>query len=284
MVIETLEKKYTVIRNLYSDRQMDRYVCKDGADGKNYAVTRIKEKESIVKIMDFLMQQMENHDFTDLAACFFKEEDLYIVMRYSEGMTLAEKLDVQECVLEERMEMMRKILDRLMLLRMPDFFMKDCLKAKTIIVSSGMDMEFQYGLQGIENYYAVQFQEVCDRLIELLQLLFKEELQKKTLPEIEKFIKDLKKGEYTDVLSVYSAYDKLHKEIGQMGSDELKLPRTWEFRAWGRVIRAWPVIKRVAALVALLAAIGFFIYTVHDSMLQGGEQKVFEYIGTLTIK
>ena len=284
MVIETLDKKYEVIRYLDSDKHMERYVCRDTEFAEDYFMIRIKEKKWIVSVMDFLMRQLENRDFTDLAACFFAEEHLFIAMRYVEGVTLAEKLSYEDCSLQERLEIGKAILDRLLLQHMPDYFMDDCLNDKQILLSPGMNVSFMYRMDGITDYEKTRFGDVEGRIAKLLELLFAEEIGKKTLPQMEAFIKALKKHAYQDLMSVYEVYDELYKAIPEMDPEELAMPKTRAFRAWERTKKIFRPIKKVVAALLILASIGFLIWSAYDASQTGKPKKIFENIGTLEIR
>lgn len=284
MIIETLETKYEVIRYLYSDRHIERYICRveDGDD--TFTCIRIKEKKWIVSVMEFLMGQLENRDFTDLSACFVNEEHLYIMMRYTEGILLEEKLSYEETELEERLELAKAILDRLLLQNMPDYFMNDCLQLSRIHVSPGMSIGFEYELAGITDYEKTRFADVESRVAKIMELLFADELSKKTLPAMEKYIKSLKKNGYRDLMEMYTVYDELYKAILAMDESELVTPRTGRFRAWERFKKIMRPVKKIVAVLLILGSIGFLIWTAYTSSQDGNSSKVFEYIGSVEIK
>ena len=284
MIIETLETKYEVIRYLYSDRHMDRYVCRDVAGDETYTCIRIKEKKWIASVMEFLMGQLDNEDFSDLAACFFSEEHLYIMMRYAEGVPLEDKLAYEENSIEERLEIGRSLLDRLILQNMPDYFMCDCLDISQILVSPGMSIGFLYELKDLVEYAKADFSDVQSRLSRIMEKLFSEELGKKTLPVMEQFIKTLKKAGYGDLISLYTEYDEILKMILEMDPNELLIPKTKAFRVWERIKKIFRPFKTVIAVLLILASVGFLIWSAYESSRTGDQAKVFEYIGSVTIK
>ena len=284
MVIETLDKKYEVIRYLYSDKHRERYVCREKTSEETFTMIRIKEKKWIVKVMDFLMRQLENEDFTDLADCFFSEEHLFIALRYAEGMSLKDKIAYEDSPLEERLDLGRSILDRLLIQNMPDYFMNDCLTGESILIGSGMSIAFVYELEGLGDYQKTRFSDVELKIADIMEALFADELSKKTLSVMERFIKSLKKHAYEDLMTLYTVYDELVKEILTMDPEELAVPKTKAFRAWERFLKILRPVKKVVAVLLILASIGFLVWSAYNNMQTGKPAKVFDYIGTMEIK
>ncbi|MBO4395703.1 MAG: hypothetical protein J5819_05095 [Eubacterium sp.] len=284
MVFETLEKSYTVLRNLRTDESSEQYVCRDEENGREYVLTRFRDKDFIVKTLAFLTDQVNNRDFTDMVSCFFCEDCLFVVMRYSQGITMSEQFSTEALPLKERMMIGRRILDQLLLQHMPNYFMREVLNEETICVTKTMEARFLYGLNNLESYKDVKFNAVTERIAALMKRVFEKEIHKKTVKPAEEFIRRLEDGEFTDIMSVYRAYDDLMKLIGGFSPKDLEVPKTWIFRAWDKFKRTWPVIRRVLATALLIGSIVFLILTISNNGDQGEEQKVFKTIGTLDIK
>ena len=165
MMIQSLEKKYIVIKYSFSDSNVERYICQEETGGEKYTIVRVKNRQWIAKAVEFLMHQRENSHFTDFTSCFFSDECLYVVMRYAEGISLEEKLQNEVSSLEERLAVGKGILERILILNMPDYFLKDCLKAESIILSASLEVSFQYELLNIADYERVQFWQVQSCLL-----------------------------------------------------------------------------------------------------------------------
>ena len=284
MIIQTLEKKYTVIKYIFSDRDAERYICKEESGKEKYTVVCVKNRMWIRKAMKFLVQQMESRYFTDFVSCFFSEECLYVVMKYAEGISLKAKLERESCSLRERMAVGKNILERLMILNMPDYFLQDCLKPETVILSSALEVNFQYELSKIGDYDKAGFSQVQNCLGKLFAGIFVGELGKNMLPPIRGFCDLLGEGKYQDILEVYTEYGKVCKAVNELPPQELTLPKTWGFRVWERIRRCFVPLKKICAVILMLLAVAFLIYSVHTSMEEGSEKKVFDLIGTLEIK
>lgn len=284
MMIQTLGRKYNVIRYVYSDSNTERYICMEEEEGTNYTVIRIKNRMWIMRTMEFLMRQMENHAFTDFVSCFASGEYMHVVMKYAEGIPLKGKLQDENCPLEERMAIGKAILDKIMLLNMPDYFLQDCLKQESIIVSPALEINFRYCLSDINQYGRVQFRDVQICLRRLFEALFGWEMDRRVLAPASRFCSLLKRGEYQDILAVYADYGAICREIGDIPAVELATPRTRGFLAWERIKRCFAPVKKILFLLVMLCAVFFLVYSVYESMQEGGRKELFEYIGTLEIK
>lgn len=284
MVIQTMEKEYTVINYVYADDDMERYICREEAGSKRYAVTCIKNRMWIRKTTKFLMQQMENRYFTDYVSCFFSKECLYVVMEHGEGISLKEKLGKGDCSLRERMEIGKKLLEKIMILNMPEYFLQDCIRAETVMLSSALEVNFQYGLSQISDYDRFHFLAVQNRLGSLFEILFSGGRKKDILPPASGFCNSLREGRYQDILEIYAAYGSMCRALQELPPEEIILTKTWSFRIWDGIKKYFAPLRKLCAIAVMLLAIIFLIYSVRESMQEDGETKLFQAIGTLEIK
>lgn len=284
MIIQSLEKEYTVINYVFSDDNVERYICKEDTGSRKYIVLRIKNRMWIRKTTKFLMQQMENQYFTDFVSCFFSEESLYVVMNDAQGISLEKKLEDEKCCLQERIQIGRNILERIMILSMPEYFLQDCLKPEAIILSPALEVNFRYELSEISEYDNFHFLLVQNKLGDLFEILFSEELKKGVLPPGKRFCNSLKKGKYQNIIEIYAAYESMTKAVQDLPPETLILPKTWSFRIWDRVRKYFRPLRKIGALLLMLLAIVFLLYSIQKSMQEEGEVQVFQSIGTLEIK
>ena len=284
MMIQTIGKKYMVTQYSYADSHFMRYKCREEGKKEMYSMTCIKDKTWIRRVTKFLMDQMENPNFTDYVSCFFSEECLYVLMKYRAGISLRETLLKAHCGLEGRMAIGKNILEKILLLKMPDYFLQDCLWADRIILSTALEVEFQYELANLPEYESYDFCHVQARLAGIFEELFMPEIQKRVLPDASRFCDALYGGEYADMLEVYQAYQELCRNINEIPPEELKIPRTPSFQIWEKIRRQFGTLKKVCALFLLIAALAFLVYTVSQSGQSGGEKRIFTSIGTLKIQ
>lgn len=284
MMIQTLDKNYEVLQYEYSDSNMERYICQEEKSGIRCTIIRLKNKLWIVKVMEFLMLQLENHHFTDFISCFAGEEYLHIAMAYAEGISLMDKLQNEECPLEERLITGKNILQKIMLQDMPDYFLKECLAEENVILTPDLEVGFRYSLSGITGYDKVQYVHVLKKLRRLFEILFSRELKQKMIPPLNQFYHSLGAGKYKDILEIYKAYIDMQKAVQGMPAEDIVMPKTWGFSLWDKIKKVFAPLKKILAVLLMLCAILFLINTVRRQMQEDGEKRIFEYIGTLEIQ
>lgn len=284
MLIQTLGKEYTIIKYIYSDDRMERYLCREEGTGEKSTVVRIKDREWITENMEFFMQQMDNTHFTDFEACFVSEGCLHIIMRHTDGVTLREKLDNEQCTVDERLAVGRALLDKIMVQSMPGYFLLDCLKVTNIIVMAGLDVGFEYEMSGGIRKGEVPFSKVQNKLSKIFEQLFAHELRYKTAAPLCRFYQKLRHEKYEELLDIYTAYDNMCKEMRKTPPENLVIPQTLPFRVWGRMSKGIVYVKRMLAILLFIAALCFLAYAVRKSGEDGSAKRIFEQIGTLQIK
>jgi len=263
---------------------MERFICKEESDGKRYTVIRIKDRAWITKTMGFLVREMENKSFTDLNYCFAEEEYFHVVLSYTEGMSLQEKLQNEACSLEERLAVGRHLLERIMLQAMPDYFLQECLTPEHIVVLPDLDVAFTYELNNIFQYDSYGFGQVCHQLLQVMEALFGSEMKKKMLPPLNRFRDTLRRAEWKNTMEIFREYNEMCQKVLSMAPEEMEMPKTWIFRVWERLRKYIRPLKKVLALVLVLLAVCYLIHTVQESVKVSAEKKVFDSIGTLEIR
>lgn len=284
MIIQTLGKSYTVVKYCYSDSNMERFLCREENKNERYTVICIKNKLWITHTMEYLMKQSANVYFEDFVTCFTGDECFYVVMKYADGIILEEKLANESCSRQERFAIGKAILERIMILKTPDYFLQDCLTPDTIVLANGTEAAFHYTLQKLNDYEHFHFSDVQKRLYQIFIILFQEELKRKTMPFAAEFCSRLKSAGYKDILEIYTEYTKMLEQAEGMQEEEFVVPKTFVFRLWERVKKCIPAFKRICAVLLMIAAVAFLIYSFQQSMQEGGEKKVFDSIGTLEIR
>ncbi len=284
MVIKTLDKTYTVIRELLGQFSIDRYVCREDETEELATLVCIRDKDVIRQTVDFLMQQQKNHKFADLKECFFFEGSLYSAFAFKEGRAVSDVLMDSECSLEQRLKMTRSVLEKLMLLAMPDYFMWDALDRTHVFFTDGLEVFFQFGFWKIQEYGRFDFKMVQSHFAVLFELIFSEELVRQSIPLLADFLQDTRQAVFADLPELFTAYDRMEKDVLAEPEEERMMPKTWPFRLWDRIKGYIPTVKKAAMAVLLLAAVLFLIWSFRESMNQGGQKVQFEQIGTVDIK
>lgn len=282
MVIETYDKTYEVVQQHTSNAKKEIYVCRDKEDNQLYTIICIKDKKITNKIIKFISEQKNNKKFTDLVDNFVYKGKLHIVFTYHEGTALEKHLK-QKCTLEERMEIGKKLLEKLVLYQLPFYFQCQCLKLENIYHTDALDIRFQYTLDDIEEYHSYTGQTVQAYLYQILSILFDKELKNNVIEPMQKFLKIVQIGEEEDCLRTYSFYCDVCEKVKKIPKEEMQTPKNWLFCFWERIKNFKKVIKRSIMVVIFICVLGYMIYNIYMSFQTKGYEKHFETIGTVKI-
>ena len=285
MVIQTLEKSYVVVKRCGAEDGGERFICRDGETGGLVTLLRLKDRQVIAGVMEYVSAEVPDRIFTDFKGCFVNGAYFCVTMEYHEGMTLGQRLERENSTLGERLEVLLKLLEKAVLLKLPWYFFCDALDLEQVVVSSSLEVEFNYRLRDLSRCGACGRDQAYGRLAGVMKLLFKREFSRQVVPELEEFCRELENDpdRYESCLELYRRYREISEGIAALPPDELKRPRTWPFRLWERVKRGARSAKKLAALLLLTAAVVYLIFTVKQAGLPGESRKVFRYIGTLEI-
>ena len=285
MVIQTLEKSYVVVKRCGTEDGAERFICRDGERGGLVTLLRVKDRQVIASVMEYVPSEVPDKIFTDFKGCFVDGAYFCMAMEYHEGMTLGQRLEREHSALEERLEVMHKLLEKAVLLKLPWYFFWDALDPDQVVVSSSLEVEFNYRLRELGHLSVCGRDQAYGRLAGLMRRLFQREFSRQVVPELEEFCRELESASdrYENCLEVYRRYREISEGIAALPPEELKSPRTRPFRLWERVKRGAAGARKLAALLLLTAAVVYLIFTVRQVGLPRERQKVFRYIGTLEI-
>ena len=170
MVIETIDKTYDVIGFAKSDEAIKRYICKDISDNREYKLICVCTRELIEMLMPFFLTHEAEGKFRDYHGCFVDNGNLYLVFSYHEGQSIKDRLEKSSCTLEERIGLFGKLLEKLMLLAMPDGVAADVLKSDRILASDADEIEFSYELS---NPASVVKNDKTDKILVIITFILK---------------------------------------------------------------------------------------------------------------
>lgn len=283
MVIQTAKKQYPVIGYLEQDGQRDVFLCENIDRQSRCLLVRIKDQRLISAAVEFLYEQAANQAFTDFQDCFVNGEALALVFACPKGQELEEKLKGEYSSLNERLEIVKKTLERLILLDMPCFFACRSLEASNLFVTRSLDISFRYDLEGIENNRAYSMKDVQACFKETAKLVFKEELKKEVIPPMEVFLELLSQKEYSGYLELYRSFLFTEEQVLALSKQELEIPKTWLFRLWDRIKKWLKSLKRILVVGVLLAGLLYMLWTLDRLSKPAASAKVVNQIGTLKI-
>lgn len=284
MVIQTLDKSYIVVKRCDADTKLEKYLCRDSAEEGYVVLFRTRDRSFIAKTVEFLTREAASRVFTDFKGYFVSGEYFCIVLAYHDGESLKNRLERENCTLEERLEIGSRILEKIVLLNMPAFFLCDSLKPAQITVSRSLDVEFNYELHDVENYRTYEFPLAKSQFADIMELLFRDELKRRMIPPLTQYYRELEKESMETCMDLYRGYQEMREKIQIMPAEELKKPKTWLFLMWEKLKKIGKPLKHLLAAFLLAAAVFYLMYTVKQAQSAGESQKVFQYIGTLKLE
>lgn len=284
MVIRTFDTVYSIIHAGKTEGMMPVYLCRNESDNELYQLFRMEKSCLREDTVAFLNEQLQNRDFNDFKDMFLYEDKFYVAMRYALAPSLQDRL-TESMELEERLEIGKRVLEMFMLTRMPAYFRCKCLAPDRLLLTDSLDIQFSYTLDDIEMASAMKMQDCWNAFAKLLETLWKVELKNHTVPEIKDFMDFLYFDKNKTEEQVYRQYLIMKETFLQVEKEERKKPRKFLFELWDKLKLGIPFVKKLAALLILLAVIGYLVYTVWlEKQPSGGRQQQIQYIGTLNVE
>lgn len=268
------------------DTNLETYLCKEINDKSPvlYRVVRIINRELTYKLITFFMEQKNNIAFVDYYDCFSKDGNLYLVFSNNEYQPFMNKLKQEDCVLKERLEIGKRILERVLLLNIPTILLYDVLSEGSIGVSDSLEIAFDYNLVSIPLFDKVQMKDVQERFHVLFNHLFAHELLTMASDDIMNFIKRLSEVEVQNCFEIYQNYEALYEKLSNTETLQSIKPNTRAFRSWEFIKKIGKVIKPLFMLAILGLIIGYLVYSIIQLNTDVTEVINYQKIGTITIK
>lgn len=284
MLIQTYERGYQVISHVLSNDLGEIYICQDISADREYTILRIKAKDIVADLMVYINQNIKE-TFVYFIERFVFEGDLCLVFQYHRGLSLSAKLNHEYCSLSERMTIGKQILDRIVLLDMPLYFLKNCLSGERIIVRPSLDVSFNYVPSDIRYFAAVDDRAVFTAFTAIFDLLFADELTKQSAPPLNQFYTELHKEQHFDSIELYKQYTQMCREVELIPEEEINQPKSKWFLLWEKIKKSLGAFKKVLGIALLVVSVMYLAYTISDAVNPTITQvQHFEFIGTLEIE
>ena len=280
MVIRTFEHEYPVIGIKEQTEQYDTYICRDAASKGLCSVISIKDSSLFPMLVSWLTDIIDTETFTDHREHFIYNGQLCIVMRYTQGISLSTKLSTESVPFRERLEIGRRLLERVILQDIPDYFLSRCFVPDQIMIGPDLSVSFNYPLEDI---LLDRNQDGRANIESVFRLLFDHEIMRKVpdlLMDFMQRLPDLTGQKMTDLYSEY--YILLSKLENYSDSDEL--PKTFWYRLWDKIKRCFKVLKKFLIFLLIIAALIYLIYIIIDPNKNKNSSGHFTSIGTVSIE
>ncbi len=283
MIIQNRNQTYVAVQKLDS-AETEQYLCRRMENGRSIGCRiAVLDKKWAQDLVAYLESQSQDNRFQDLEEYFTDDKSLYIVTAVKERLSLEEKLTGQSCSLSERLSIGQNLLECLLLQGYDDFLCCAVLSVGQIGVSDGLEISFQYDLEGITDHGQYRFVHTQAKLAEVFGFLFQEEMQQESLPELKEFIGLLRQGKFSSLMEVYSHF--LPVSSRWMGRDERELvPANFWFRMWERIKGLGRGLLWLGKAALLMVVALYLALSVVNFVRPTEQARIFSEIGILTIQ
>lgn len=284
MILRNLTKKYIVMQEYMSGEHVRQYLCYEADDPHNRLYSAVCQNLSDVRSEEiyFLTELLKEDKFTDLVDYFVNGEQFFILFRYRREDTLQQRIAAENCQLTERLEIAKKILEKTLLLHLPDYFFYGAMGMDLIHVSKDGEIYFTYDCRKIREFDSFGFQDGAKALANILDCIFLEEIKQRSIPELFRLVYDLRHGGVSSCLEIYERYWEIYQQYFGKQEDELE-PYHWTFRVWDKIKKIGSILKKFVWPALLLLAVIYLIISIAGLFAEPGIHDNFKSIGTMEI-
>ncbi len=285
MRFENFDRCYQVIRHLGSTEKTEEFLCTELNKKEHTACILVRLTDSVLakSFTLFLDEKINDREFTDYLECFQQDGAWYAVFRYSLNQSLTERLQEEHCLLRERAEIARGLLERLLLLDPHPYFAWNALRPEQITVSRSLEVHWNYHLERVGQFDSCSMREVEQCLLVLFRLLFENEEKKKVYPGLEKYLQELDAGRKESWLELYQDFMPVYEELLLEVLEE-QLPKTFWFRVWEKLKKFFGFCRKLLMAAILVAAVWYLIYILQDDSGTKVVKQTMNQIGDLMIE
>ena len=279
MTVYTYGHEYVISSVQETNEKYNIYLSKDRDSGGFFRLLCVKDRTLFPVIVSFLAEEADPDVFTDYIENFIFEDNLFVVMRYTQGTTLKDKLDTESISFIERLELCRRILERAVLLSIPDYFIEKCFNFDNIIVENDLTVKFNYPIEDI----AVNQDSAPIAAAEgLFRKVFAHELERKVPDELMEFFDGLPELYGAGMIELYDRYYSMFTAITEKGAGEEE-PKSFWYLAWEKIKVILSKLRAVLMFLLLAAAIVYMVFTIYSSQSSKTPSPNFDKIGTVDI-
>ena len=284
MLIQTLNRRFEVILVLRTGNDGDVLVCRDLWEDmpRDYLLIAVKNPDLVCRCAPFFTRQASNRKFKDLVECFSRDGLFYAVFAYYDKPLLKDKFAGELYFLNERLEIGKSLLARVVLQDMPPCILYEALQERNLLLDDALQVYFNYILEEIPYYGAISLDRAQIELGRIFRQLLRREIDTQVMEELRFFIEKLEQCAFADYMAIYEAYDVLYDRLKEMEEVGELNPKNFLFRSWEWLKKIFGYLRPVLAGVVLATALGFLIYTIANPVVRpGAGATVIETIGTV---
>lgn len=284
MGIRAFDENFDIIHKNKISEEYSVLQCRIPGKTEDYTVLHFERAETIKRLLPLFYSLQENVEFEDYRGCFSREEELYIVFRKRQGISLAEQLAGSRLSLEQRIRIGKQVLEKLLLWRLPDFMLCQLLdESRILIQDESVEFAYDWDLSMGEHCSMTM---VNKRMAGLLRALFQEEAEHAASPRLMKLLDDLEQDIPEDFFAIYEAYSSLYdvmpEEVGRYVSGFQKIKRDLSLL----VKKGQRPMKIILFLAVYAAAVLWLLQEIKQQEVRENKTEgiVYETIGALRIK
>lgn len=233
MIIQRWNNCYEVIRQINSTDRMAEFLCIEQKLQEMYLLVRVTDAALAERFTLFLEDRIKGTKFSDYKECFQSDGVFYALFGYSGEKKLEDKLGRETYTVKERAEIVRRLLEQ-MLLRSPHpYFMRNSLSPGMITVADNLDVDWNYHLDESGIFDNCTMETVCEQLAQVIDYLFALERKREWYPPLNEYLLSLEGGEISDYLQMYQDFMPVYEALCDKESG--RLPRSCLQRLWERL-------------------------------------------------
>lgn len=284
MVIQAFNEEFEVV---YIEEMVQGYQiiqCHTNGGNEHYIMIHFVKENYVKKLLPLFFALRENTVYEDYKGCFTKEGSLYVVFYKRQGIPLTELLSRNVLTLEQRILIGKRILEKVLLWKLPDFLIDQILSVEYILIE-GEDVRFHY-----EWYVFYEEQPgmtaINKRAAILLRNLFSEELERQVSPELTELEKNLEQDIPEDFFAIYEAYSSLCDVMPEEAEAYIPRIQRLKIKMAHFFQKGLEVVKIIIFLAVYVMGIWLLEKEGQKQEAKGKEEAgvIFERIGTLEIK
>lgn len=286
MIIRVLDRNYFVQQTISSEHGLIQYVCTNVAedDGRIYRIVRIPLPEVETGLIRYLSDIYREGSFRELKQYANEGGYLQVVADCGDmkAKTLKEILGEGGLTFRARLALGEKLLERLILSDVPDFFALGAMDTDHVRFTDAMDCSFFFELENLKNFQEADTPQVHRRLRAVLNTLFEKELKDERVPELKPFLDRISQNEFPSSMLLYQAYQPLAAELS-LRNEETMEGKSLPFRIWEKIKALFRFLRSLFFVAVILIAIAYLVLSIRNFVSPPAQKDVFKSVGDLQI-
>ncbi|MFR8711401.1 MAG: hypothetical protein ACLVEN_04110 [Anaerotignum lactatifermentans] len=285
MILRNLNKKYVVIQEYMAGNDVCQYICYEMGAPENVLYSAVCQKLSSMRNEEigFLTEEMKHENFSDLIDFFIHGEQLVVLFQYPKGVSLKQKISSEECGIQERLEIVKSLLEQILFLNLSDYFFHAAMDIDLIHVSSDGEISFLYDCRHLNDFDDVNFQNGAKSLGEVIAFIFSEEMKQRSIPELYSLVYDLKHETIDSYIGIYEKFWQIYQIYIEKSQEDLE-PYSLSFRIWDRIKDIGRFLKKLVQPALVLLALAYLVVSIIGLFAEPGIHENFKSIGTVKIE